>query len=176
MHKYQAEFGLTEYDAAQLCLEKSIADYFEEVIKQTHSYKAVANWINGPVKSYLNGQKLSIDQLTLTPARLAEIVKLVEDGKVSFSVASTRLLPVLIEQDDKTALELANELNILQVSDSGELQSWVDEVINKMPDKVIEYKKGKKGLIGLFVGEVKKMSKGKADPKIVTSLLEEKLK
>ena len=91
-------------------------------------------------------------------------------------VASTKLLPVLLQESGKTALEIAAELNVLQVSDSGELISWVDEVIRAMPDKVTEYKKGKKGLIGLFVGEVKKISKGKADPKIVTSLLEERLK
>lgn len=176
MHKYQQELGLTEYDAAQICLEKSIADYFEEVIKHTHNYKAVANWINGPVKHYLNGQKLSIEKFTLAPVKLAGLIKLVEDGKVNFSVASTKLFPVLLQEKNKTALDIAGELNLLQVSDSGELLSWVDEVISKMPDKVTEYKKGKKGLIGLFVGEVKKMSKGKADPKIVTSLLEEKLK
>jgi aspartyl-tRNA(Asn)/glutamyl-tRNA(Gln) amidotransferase subunit B len=176
MHKYQAELGLTEYDAAQICLEKSIADYFEDVIKHTHNYKAAANWINGPVKQYLNGQKLSMEEFSLQPARLAELIKLVEDGKVNFSVASTKLLPVLLQEKDKSALDIAGGLNLLQVSDSNELVSWVDEVINRMPDKVTEYKKGKKGLIGLFVGEVKKMSKGKADPKVVTSLLEEKLK
>jgi len=176
MHKYQSVLGLTEYDASQICLDKSIADYYEALIKHTVNYKAAANWINGPVKSYLNGQKLTIDEFTLSPERLAGLIKLVEDGKVNFSVASTKLLPVLMQEHHKTAMDIAAELNLLQVSDSNELQSWVDEVISRMPDKVSEYKKGKKGLIGLFVGEVKKMSKGKADPKIVTSLLEEKLK
>jgi len=176
MHTYQTQFGLTEYDAAQLCLEKSIADYFEAVAKVTTNYKAAANWVNGPVKQYLNDQKLAIEQLTLTPGQLAGIIKLVEDGKVNFSVASSKLLPVLLTNSAKTAAEVAAELNLLQVSDSNEIQSWVDEVISKMPDKVTEYKKGKKGLIGLFVGEVKKLSKGKADPKVVTGLLEDRLK
>ena len=97
-----------------------------------------------------------------------------DDGKVNFSVASSRLL-LLIIKENKSALQLAEELNLLQVSDSNELEGWVNEAISKMPDKVAEYKKGKKGLIGLFIGEVKKISKGKADPKIVTSLLQEKL-
>jgi len=176
MQTYQAEFGLTEYDAAQLCLEKGIADYFEAVIKHTTNYKAVANWVNGPVKQFINDHKLSIEELALAPAQLADIIKLVEDSKVSFSVASSRLLPGLLNEKGITALEAAIGLNLLQVSDSSEIQSWVDEVLNKMPEKVSEYKKGKKGLIGLFVGEVKKVSKGKADPKIATSLLEEKLK
>jgi len=73
-------------------------------------------------------------------------------------------------------LALAESLNVIQVSNANDLSVWVDEVIAAMPDKVSEYKKGKKGLIGLFVGEIKKRSKGKADPKLVTTLLEEKLK
>jgi aspartyl-tRNA(Asn)/glutamyl-tRNA(Gln) amidotransferase subunit B len=72
-------------------------------------------------------------------------------------------------------LAIAESMNLLQVSDTDELETWITEALSSMPDKVTEYKKGKKGLIGLFVGEVKKRSKGKADPKVVTQLLEEKL-
>ena len=104
------------------------------------------------------------------------MLKLVEQGKVSFSVASAKLLPALINSKDKSALRVATELNILQVSDSNELENWVNSALDKMPDKIREYKKGKKGLIGLFVGEVKKLSKGKADLKSVTQMLEEVLK
>jgi aspartyl-tRNA(Asn)/glutamyl-tRNA(Gln) amidotransferase subunit B len=85
-------------------------------------------------------------------------------------------LPVLLQDAGKDALTVATQLNLLQVSDSNELEQWVTAALASMPDKVIEYQKGKKGLIGLFVGEVKKLSKGKADPKMVTSLLQEKLK
>ena len=98
-----------------------------------------------------------------------------EEGKVNFSVASTKLFPVLVTSKDATALELATEMNLLQVSDTNELETWVQMALDKMPDKVKEYQKGKKGLIGLFVGEVKKLSRGKADPKMVTELLERKL-
>jgi aspartyl-tRNA(Asn)/glutamyl-tRNA(Gln) amidotransferase subunit B len=82
---------------------------------------------------------------------------------------------MLIAAKNKNALQVATELNVLQVSDSNEVESWVNAALDKMPDKIKEYRKGKKGLIGLFVGEVKKISKGKADPKIVTELLEQKL-
>lgn len=175
MQKYQFEFGLSEYDAAQLCMEKDIADYYEEVITHTNNYKAAANWVNGPVKQYLNENKLTFNDFSLQPEQLAGLLKLVEDGKVNFSVASTRVLPVLIAAKNKNALQVATELNVLQVSDSSEVESWVNMALDKMPDKIKEYRKGKKGLIGLFVGEVKKISKGKADPKIVTELLEQKL-
>ena len=175
MHKYIHELGLSEYDAAQLCLDKEIADYFEAIIKHTTNYKAAANWMNGPVKQWLNENKIDIVAFDLEPARLADLLKLVEEGKLSFSIASTRLLPALLIVKDKTALQLATEHNLLQVSDSNELENWVTMALEKMPDKIKEYKKGKKGLIGLFVGEVKKISHGKADAKKVTALLEEKL-
>ena len=175
MQKYQYEFGLSEYDAAQLCMEKDIADYYEALIAYTNNYKAAANWVNGPVKQYLNENKLTFNDLSLQPEQLAGLLKLVEDGKVNFSIASTKVLPVLIAAKNKNALQVATELNVLQVSDSNEVESWINMALDKMPDKIKEYRKGKKGLIGLFVGEVKKISKGKADPKIVTELLEQKL-
>lgn len=174
--QYRQAFGLSEYDAAQLCQDKETADYFTAVIEHTSQYKAVANWINGPVRQYLNEHKRSFGNLGLPPAKLAGLLKLVEDGKVNFSIASSRILPELISHPDQEAYDVAVALNLLQVSDTGELEKWINSALDKMPDKVAEYKKGKKGLIGLFVGEVKKMSKGKADPKLVTDLLQEKLK
>ncbi|MEO8173354.1 MAG: Asp-tRNA(Asn)/Glu-tRNA(Gln) amidotransferase subunit GatB [Sediminibacterium sp.] len=173
--KYQTQFGLSEYDAAQLCDEKETAAFFNSVIQHTTHYKAVANWMLGPVKQYLNEKIIGFDHFNLQPAVLAELIKLTEEGKVNFSVASSKILPVLIEENG-SPLAIAERMNLLQVSDTNELDTWVMEVLAAMPDKVTEYKKGKKGLIGLFVGEVKKRSKGKADPKIVTQLLEEKLR
>lgn len=173
--KYQHEFGLSEYDALQLCDEKHTSDFFQSTIQFTQQYKAVANWITGPIRQYLHEHNLSFETLNLLPQTLAELIKIVEDGKVNFSVASSRLLPLLIKEN-KPPLQLAEELNLLQVSNSNDLEDWVNAAIDNMPDKVVEYKKGKKGLIGLFVGEVKKLSKGKADPKMVTVLLQKKLK
>ena len=174
-HRYQHELGLSEYDATQLCMEKETADYYELLIQHTNNYKAAANWMNGPVKHYLHEHKIALKDFPLQPAQLAGLLKLVEDGKVNFSVASTKLFPVLVLSTEETALDIATRLNLLQVSDSNELESWVQQALDKMPEKVKEYQKGKKGLIGLFVGEVKKLSKGKADPKVVTELLEQKL-
>ena len=174
MRQYQSEYGLSEYDAAQLCDEKHESDYFQSTIQFTQHYKAVANWVTGPVRQYLHEHHQSFETIGLSPQTLAALIKIVDAGKVNFSVASSRLLPLLMKEN-KDPLALAEELNLLQVSDSNELEEWVNEAISKMPEKVAEYKKGKKGLIGLFVGEVKKISKGKADPKIVTALLQEKL-
>ncbi len=172
--KYESQFGLSTYDAAQLCDEKETAAYFESVVQHTNNYKAAANWLLGPVRQYLNESNHSFANFTLRPNMLAELIKLVEDGKVSFSAASSNILPVLI-RENASPLSIAEKLNLLQVSDAGELEAWVMDALTAMPDKVAEYKKGKKGLIGLFIGEVKKRSGGKADPKKVTGLLEQKL-
>ncbi len=174
IEKYETELGLSEYDAKQLCDEKETADYFASVIQHTPHYKAAANWILGPIRQYLNEHGLGFVDFTLSPVLLADLIKLVEDGKVNFSVASSRLLPAVITENS-SPLALAEKMNLIQVSDTHELETWIQEALQSMPDKVNEYKKGKKGLIGLFVGDVKKRSKGKADPKMVTQLLEQHL-
>jgi len=172
--QFKETFGLSEYDASQLCDEKATADFFLATAKHSTNYKAIANWMLGPLKQLLNDGNASFSTINLQPEILASLIKIVDDGKVNFSVASSKLLPVLME-NNRAPLQLAEELNLLQVSNGNELEVWVNTVIEQMPDKVAEYKKGKKGLIGLFVGEVKKISKGKADPKVVTDLLQQKL-
>jgi aspartyl-tRNA(Asn)/glutamyl-tRNA(Gln) amidotransferase subunit B len=173
--KYSS-LGLSEYDAKQLVDDKATATYFEEVIQHSRNYKAIVNWITGPLRQLANEQSTSMDELGIAPKTLAELISLVEEGKVNFSIASTKILPVAMKQQGTSPLQIATELNLLQVSEASDVEAWINEVLNKLPEKVAEFKKGKKGLIGLFVGEVKKISKGKADPKIATQLLEEKLK
>ena len=125
--------------------------------KNTVNYKAAANWLLGPVKSWLNERDDDVSNFPLPAFSLSELISMVDEGKVSFSVASSKIFPVMIKEK-KSATEVAKELNLFQEKDSDALISWVDKVIASMPDKVEEYKKGKKGLIGMFAGEVKKMS------------------
>lgn len=173
--KYTTELKLSEYDARVICDDKETADYFEELILITTNYKGAANWLLGPVKSYLNENNISIDQLPVPAKKLAELIRLVDDGKTNFSIASSRIFPELIKRPAEDPLEIATAMNLLQSSDTDEVALWVQQALAKMPDKVEEYKKGKKGLMGLFVGEVKRISKGKADPKLTNQLLLEKL-
>ena len=173
--KYKEVFQLPAYDAHVVCSDKSSVDYFEAIIKHTAHYKAASNWLMGPIKSYLNDHSIELAQFALAPEKIAELIQLVDDGKVNFSIASTKIFNALLQSPKKNALEIATELNLLQESDSSSVAAWVDEVITNMPDKVKEYKSGKKGLIGLFAGEVKKLSKGKADMQVVNKLLAEKL-
>lgn len=173
--KYTEEFLLTPYDARQLCEEKEMAEYFESVATHTKQYKAIANWLLGPVKNYLNEQQYGINAFPVPARQLAALIDTVESGKLNFGNASGKVFAALLEDSSKDPLDIATELNLLQENDSTAVAAWVDEVIAAMPDKVKEFRNGKKGLIGLFAGEVKKRSKGKADMQIVTALLNEKL-
>jgi aspartyl-tRNA(Asn)/glutamyl-tRNA(Gln) amidotransferase subunit B len=173
--KFMDELHLSEYDASVISDDRETADYFQALIKETKNYKAAANWVLGPLKSYLNDNSILIKDLLLEPRTLAHLIQLVDENKVSFSVASSKIFPELMRDPDAEPLEVALNLNLLQTSNSNDVRRWVEEVLSAMPEKVSEYKKGKKGLIGLFVGEVKKISKGKADPKITNQLLLEKL-
>jgi aspartyl-tRNA(Asn)/glutamyl-tRNA(Gln) amidotransferase subunit B len=173
--RYMNDYQLPAYDARLLSDEKETVQYFDKVLNHTSEYKSVANWLLGPVKAWINENNAGLEAFPLKPEQLARLVELVASGKISFSSASSRLLPRLLDIPDADPLTLAGELNLLQNAGTGEIEQWVAEVLGKMPDKVAEYKKGKKGLIGLFMGEVKKISKGKADPKMTTTLLEQKL-
>jgi aspartyl-tRNA(Asn)/glutamyl-tRNA(Gln) amidotransferase subunit B len=152
-----------------------LAAYFEDAAKAITAYKQIANWLLGPVKSVLNEEGKEINQLTLTPQQLAAVIQLVEEGKVSHTMAVQKLFPAMLQTTTANAGELAQQLNLLQERNEDALQQLIEEVLNNMPQKVAEYKKGKKGLIGLFVGEVMKKSNGKADPKLLNQLVTEKL-
>jgi aspartyl-tRNA(Asn)/glutamyl-tRNA(Gln) amidotransferase subunit B len=184
IRRYVSAFGLSEYDASVLTEEKSISDYFEKLISTLPSSisqakgmnKSAANWMLGPVKSWLNENNKEISEFPLMPEKIAGLIALVDSGKLNFSMAASRIFPALLAHPGKDPQQLAMELNLIQRSDVSFLEPLVEEVLKKFPDKVKEFKKGKKGLISMFVGEVIKASKGKADPQQVNELLKEKLK
>lgn len=173
---YTSAWGLPEYDAQVLTEEKEIADYFEAVVQHTPAYKSASNWMLGPVRSWLNENNKEISEFPLPPATMAALVRLVEGGQLSFSTASSRLFAYLLQHPEKDPQQAAAEQNLLQQSDASALVPLIDEVLEKYADKVTEYKKGKKGVLSLFIGEVMKRSKGKADPKVTNELLLEKLR
>ena len=125
----------------------------------------------GPVKSYLNELTLAISQLTVTPKILAELITIVDAGKVSFATAATNIFPELVKADGRSPIKIAEELNLIQDSNTDSIRPIVEDVITKFPEKVAEYKGGKKGLLAMFMGEVMKATKGKADPKVATEIL-----
>ncbi|MEL7003613.1 MAG: Asp-tRNA(Asn)/Glu-tRNA(Gln) amidotransferase subunit GatB, partial [Bacteroidota bacterium] len=173
--KYTSNYQLPELDAQVLTETKEMAHYFEAFAEKIGNYKQASNWLMGPVKSYLNEQSIEISLFPLQVDRFSELIGLVNSNKVSHTAASQTLFKSLIENPDKTASQLAEELNLLQNSDSDHLGELIDAIIVDFPDKVKAFKNGKKGLMGMFMGELMKRSKGKADPKVATELLKEKL-
>ena len=173
--RWKDAYALSDYDVEQLCENKEEADFYAAWTKQTNQYKSAANWIIGPIRAYLNENNASYQTLLPYIPYLVELLDLVASNQLNFSVASGKVFKAVMQQM-QSPTEFAKTNNLLQSNSSDEMEAWVDQVLLMHPEKIIEYKKGKKGLIGLFTGEVKKLSQGKADPKITMQLLEQKLK
>ena len=174
--KFTTQYNLSPNHASTLTDSKEVANYFERLSAVTNNYQTAANWAIGPVKSYLNE---NIDQTAndfpVSAEQLGKLILMVEKNSVSYSIATQKILPILLKNPEQNPETIAIENNWLQNSDSASLEQIIDEVLAAMPDKVAEYQKGKKGLLGLFVGEVMKKSKGTADPKITNQLVVSKL-
>jgi aspartyl-tRNA(Asn)/glutamyl-tRNA(Gln) amidotransferase subunit B len=173
--KFVNTYGLPEYDAGVLTDQKDIALWFESLCKHTNNYKAASNWMMGPIKSYLNELTLKIEDFPLEVTQIAALIALIDEGKVSFTVGSQKIYPQLIANPGKTPLEIAQELNLIQDSNEDSIKPLIEEVLSQNAAKVKEYKSGKKGLMGMFMGQVMKKSKGKADPKVASKILTELL-
>jgi aspartyl-tRNA(Asn)/glutamyl-tRNA(Gln) amidotransferase subunit B len=171
LERFVKEFGILDEHAVVLTDVKEMADYFLETCKLTQNYKAVSNWMTSTIRGYLNENSLEISQINFTPNQLADIISLVDSNKISSSAAAQKLFPLMLENPDMSALQLAEANNLIQESNTDTLQSLINEVLAANEAKVKEYKSGKKGLLGMFVGEVMKKSKGSADPKRTNELL-----
>lgn len=169
--KYISDYGLSEYDALQLTETKETALYFEELISHTKNYKAAANWMMSSVKMYLNENALDIHQLTLKPLTLAKLIALIDEGKVSHTAAAQHIFPELVANPNTEPLAVATAKNLIQESDESALLEIITNVVKQNPAEVEKYKGGKKNIVGMFMGEVMKASKGKADPKVANKLL-----
>ncbi|TRZ81832.1 MAG: Asp-tRNA(Asn)/Glu-tRNA(Gln) amidotransferase subunit GatB [Sediminibacterium sp.] len=172
--QWKIQYDLSDYAINQLVEDKEEADFYIQWAAACKHYKAIANWMIGPIRAVVNEGSLSFQQLSSFIPYLVELVELVEKNQLSFSVASTRVLKEMMARPG-SPMAYATINNLLQTGSTDDIEKWIDEVLVKHPEKVAAYKKGKKGLLGVFVGEVKKISKGKADPKMTASLLEQKL-
>lgn len=169
-----SEYKLNEYNAELISAEKSSFNYFLAVAKFTKNHKAIANWLNGPIKSYQNNNNIALNELKLRPQDLADIIANIEQNVLNFSLADNTLLPAFLEGDFDNISSAINSLNLQKNTDTENIKAVIEKVLNEMPDKVTAYKNGRKGLLGLFVGSVIKQTKT-ADPKLVNKILIEKL-
>lgn len=172
--RYTKEYGLSEYDAYNITDNKGIALYYESILAHTKNYKSAANWLMGDIKSYLNEYGIDVEKFPLKPLVIAELIHLVEEGKVSSTVASQNIFPALFSTEE-SPLQVAERLNLIQNSDEDALKGFILKVFELNPDEVARYRGGEKQLTGFFMGQLMKVSQGKADPKLANGLLRQLL-
>jgi len=169
--KYTQKLGLSEYDAGVLTDDRDTALYFEEVIRHTENHKAAANWVMGDVRSWMNDKGLAMADYPVSAEGLAALVRLIDEGGVSHTTASQKLLPLMLSEPGVGPRELAERNDLLQVDASDQVTEALKAAMERFPDKVAAYRAGNKGLLGLFMGEVMKATKGKADPRKANELV-----
>ncbi|MFL0742475.1 MAG: Asp-tRNA(Asn)/Glu-tRNA(Gln) amidotransferase subunit GatB, partial [Prochlorococcus sp.] len=173
-HRYAEELGLSVYDARVLTDECAMAEYFEAAVAAGAEAKGVANWIQGDIAAYVNANRLSYAALPFRPEQLAEMVQLIDGGKISGKIAK-EILPDLLEKggSPKTIVE---KRGLGMISDPAAITSIVEELLAAHPDEVEAFRGGKTKLQGFFVGQLMKKTGGKADPKLANQILSQKLK
>lgn len=171
---FQTEYQLSDYDVALLTEEKETATYFGALCELVKNKKSAANWLNGAVRSLLNEKNTTINDLNVSVERMAELIGLIDDGRLNNTVATHTVLPAMLE-NDLSALSIAEDHDLLSVDNADELEGMINEVLLSLPKEVEAFKRGKKKLMGLFMGQVMKKSHGKADAKKVQVILNKKL-
>ena len=171
--RYEEEFGLSAYDARVLTDDRTVAEYFETAVIAGANAKLVANWISQDIAAYLNNNKLTITEIALQASDLAELVKLIETGTISGKIAK-EILPELLTQGGSPKA-LVEKKGLIQISDTSAIEKLIEEIIAAHPSELEKFRSGKTNLKGFFVGQVMKKSGGKADPKLTSQILDQKL-
>ena len=171
----EKEYGLSSYDSTLLTQEKTTALYFKDLCRQGKHHKALAKLVINKILPYLQDQKIALTEFPLNPGQLNEFVNLIVTDQVSSAIAYQRLFPAMLEQLDKSPLALAQQLDLIQSQDQDFLVTLIEAIVKENPEKVTAYQKGKKNLLGFFMGQVMRRSKGKANPKKAEELLKQAL-
>jgi aspartyl-tRNA(Asn)/glutamyl-tRNA(Gln) amidotransferase subunit B len=171
--RYTEKLGLSSYDAEVLSAEKEVADFFEIVFGECSDAKLASNWLSAELFGRLNKASLDISSSPVSAKNLGELIKLIVDNTISGKIAKDVLDEMFAS--GKTASQIVEEKGLKQVTDTGAIEKIIDEVIANNPAVVADYKSGKDKLFGFFVGQVMKLSAGKANPAIVNEILKKKL-
>ncbi len=172
-NRYAAELGLSIYDARVLTDESSMAKYFEKVVNEGGAAKSSANWITGDIAAFIKSNRLSFDQLSFKPNELAEMLKMIDAGEISGKIAK-EILPELLSKGGSPK-QLVKERGLGMIGDPKVIEEIIDKLILNHPNEVESFRAGKKKLLGFFVGQLMKETKGKADPKLANQILNKKL-
>ena len=167
--RFITKYSLPIYDAEVLTASKEYADFFEETFTYINSPKSISNWIMSEVLRIVNEKGCTIYKAGISPEQLADIIKLIKNGKISGKIGKQLFQEIL--GSDKKVEEIIKEKGLIQISDSSELEQIISDVIQKHPLEVERYRNGEKKLTGFLVGQVMKATKGKANPKMVNQLI-----
>lgn len=171
--RFVTELGLREYDADVLTQTRAVSDYFERTVKASGDARAAANWVMGDLAAALKGANLEFDASPVSPESLGELIALIASGEISGKLAK-EIFPKMFAGGESARVIIDRE-GLKQISDTGALAKIVDDVIAASPKQLEQYRSGKTSVIGYFVGQVMKASKGQANPQAVNELLKEKL-
>jgi aspartyl-tRNA(Asn)/glutamyl-tRNA(Gln) amidotransferase subunit B len=171
--RFVNEYGIPEYDAEMLTQSRATADYFEQTVKLSNQPKAVSNWMMGELMRLLKADGQEIESCPIKPDKLAGMIKMINEGVISIKIAKTVFEEMY--RSGKDADIIVQEKGLVQVSDTGAIEQIIADVIRANPGQAADYKAGKEKLFGFFVGQVMKVSKGKANPDLVNQLLKKKL-
>ncbi|HLU21507.1 MAG TPA: Asp-tRNA(Asn)/Glu-tRNA(Gln) amidotransferase subunit GatB [Bacillaceae bacterium] len=171
--RYVEELGLPAYDAMVLTLTKEMSDFFEAVLEEGADAKLASNWLMGGVSEYLNAEQKELHEVALTPAGLAGMIKLIEDGTISSKIAK-KVFRELIENGGD-AETIVKEKGLVQISDESALIPIVNEVLDANQQSIEDYKNGKGRALGFLVGQIMKATKGQANPPVVNKLLKQEI-
>lgn len=169
LKRFVSDFSLPVYDAEILTQSRSLADFYEEIITVTNDYKTASNWVIGEVLAVVNEKKINISEFPVTPVNLGKLINLITSGTISGKIAK-EIFPVMLEANQDPE-KIVKEKNLVQISDSTEIESIVKKIIETNQEQVKEYQAGKEKVFGYFVGQVMKETKGKANPKLVNEIL-----
>jgi len=174
--KLASDFGISNSEASIFAEDAALLNYLHLALVTVKNPKNLINWLAGPIRALLNEQQITISVFNVLPLQLASVINLVDDKKITQQIALQQLLPAIQLNPAADVLALAEKMNLLIVENKDELSDFADQVLAKFKPQAEAYKKGKKGVLGLFVGEIMKLAQGKADPQKINELLQEKLK
>ncbi len=168
-----SKYNLPKYDAEILTQTKSIADYYEKVIETTNDYKSASNWIMTDVLKIINEEKIDIKDFSIPPENLGELLDLIKNGTISGKIAKD-VFQIMLKENKKPSL-IVKEKNLIQITDSNEIEKIVEKILGDNSNQVKQYISGEEKVFGFFVGQIMRETKGKANPKVVNELLRQKL-
>ena len=170
-NKFTNELNLSSYDTLVLLEQKEIALYFLDILNYTTNYKSAANWVMVNIKSHLNQQAKTIEEFKIKPAFIGELIKLIDENKITHSLASQKVFPKMIEFPTESPGSIAEKYKWISQSNEDDLSAIIIQIFKDNPEETKRFKEGEKKLTGFFMGQIMKATKGTADPKMTTTLI-----